>query len=449
MTWGHEDVWLYGEANDKKPLETIHIDDNGNISSFTEFTAYFGHIVNLNTVSKTYGLFESPRYTYEAERLSCITIVRKVAWYTVDYVRRILEKSIGVELKGGEYREFIPYDPNTCAVVTRETYRNRNRRKLLRTLQSEIEAWTKLQNYTPQVLCFAIYDDRQVVIMERGYPLRRLLEQDDGSISPALAADAVFTVIKTATEQCNVLMMDTKLDNLVIKQKDGIIHMSDDKLTAYLIDVDPKFTRFLLNERDDLGSCLIDINLTLFMLSLTTEENYGTFRNEMMRLIAKERRDYATPICSVLLKLHSTEAKNLSPGKINQESVARMVIFIALFYSARLTSRWTRCDRTSGYSQFTLKEGDEVTETAEDANELTIVHRTFSDRTLENSFVVFKEKNYKFAGKSSLILRNQDSTRLDLEEPIWPQLFTYIHGVAPPSAASRVQQDEVLFAGFA
>lgn len=431
IAWGHEDAWL---GNSLETLTTRHIDDNGKTTSFAGFTTYFGHVLHDNNYMTL-----SSRYTYEQERLSCITLFDEYAnKYTAEGVRQILETSMNGELQGGEYRKFVPHDMKICALVTREKYRNRNRQELLETMKSEIAAWTKLKEYTPELLCVAIYDDRQVLIMERGYPLCDYLDRNP-HLSDA-AAEAVLFVIKEATKQCNALMMDTKLQNIVFKRSE--------ELTALLIDVDPKFTRF--PDRNDVGSCLLDINLTLFMLSLTGEEKYRAFREAMLRKIAgMVSENVSTAICSALADVRLEDAANLEPGRINQDAVARMVIFIALFYSARLTTIWEK--KNTGWSprrehvKFQLRRKDPVVEIKKN---LVIYHSKFFTPTLRNHYVSWNGNDYTFAG-NLVTLQNEQGTFLDLERPIWPQLFKHIYGKEMHHEAIKAQQDEIFFAGSA
>ena len=432
IAWGHEDAWL---GNSLETLTTRHIDDNGETTSFAGFTTYFGHVLHDNNYMTL-----SQGYTYEEERLSCITLFKGYAnQYTAEGVRQILETSMKGELQGGEYRKFVPHNMKICALVTREKYRNRKRQELLETMESEIAAWTKLKKYTPELLCVAIYDDRQVLIMERGYPVCDFL--DSNPLLSDAAAEAVLIVIKEATEQCNALMMDTKLQNLVFKQ-------SETGLTARLIDVDPKFTRF--PDRNDLGKCLLDINLTLFMLSLTGEEKYSEFRKAMLRKIAgMVSENDSTAICRALADVRLKDAANLDPGKINEHGVARMVIFIALFYSARLTTIWKakhkRWKPEPKHVKFLMHGKDEAVRTKKN---LVIYHSKFFTPTLKNHYVSWGGVDYTFAD-TLVTLQNQQGTFLDLEQPIWPQLFKHIYGKEMHHEAIKAQQDEIFFAGSA
>ena len=431
IAWGHETAWL---GSSLETLTTRHIDDNGRTTSFAGFTTYFGHVLHDNNYMTL-----SQGYTYEEERLSCITLFKGYAnKYTAEGVRQILETSMKGELRGGEYRKFVPHNMKICALVTREKYRNRNRQELLETMKAEIAAWTKLKKYTPELLCVAIYDDRQVLIMERGYPLCDYLDRNP-LLSDA-AAEAVLIVIKEATEQCNALMMDTKLQNIVFKQSE--------ELTARLIDVDPKFTRF--PDRNHLGSCLLDINLTLFMLSLTGEEKYSEFREAMLRKIAgMVSENVSTAICRALADVRLEDAANLDPGKIDQHGVARMVIFIALFYSARLTTVWEKKYKRwrpgPNHVKFLMHRKDHAQETK---NDLVIFHSKFFTPTLKNHYVSWDGNNYTFSG-NLVTLQNQQGTFLDLERPIWPQLFKHIYGKEMHHEAIKAQQDEIFFAGSA
>ena len=126
-----------------------------------------------------------------------------------------------------------------------------------------------------------------------------------------------------------------------------------------------------------------------------------------------------------------------------------MVIFIALFYSARLTTIWE--EKSTGWSpwpkhvNFLIHRKDQVVKTKDN---LVIYHSKFFNPTLRNHYVSWKGNNYTFAG-NLVTLQNQQGTFLNLEQPIWPQLFKHIYGKEMHHEAIEAQQDEIFFAGSA
>ena len=93
--------------------------------------------------------------------------------------------------------------------------------------------------------------------------------------------------------------------------------------------------------------------------------------------------------------------------------------------------------------KFLMHRKDHAQETK---NDLVIFHSKFFTPTLKNHYVSWDGNNYTFSG-NLVTLQNQQGTFLDLERPIWPQLFKHIYGKEIHHEAIKAQQDEIFFAG--